>query len=66
MKTIKTLFEYQKFQPNARLQDRIDAVAAKYLTDDHEIADDELDVSAAGEVMYAKLFRNNTDAGQTE
>lgn len=66
MKTIKTLFEYQKFQPNVRLQGRIDAVAAKYLMDDHEIADDELDVSAAGEVMYGRSLQNDTDAGQAE
>lgn len=62
MKMIKTLFAYQEFQPNTYLQSRIDAVAAKYLMEDnHEIADDELDISAAGEVVYGKPFRKDTD-----
>lgn len=46
---LRSLFEYQKFAPNARLQSRLDAVAAKYLADGVELMDDELDVAAAGE-----------------
>lgn len=65
MKMIKTLFAYQEFQPNVCLQSRIRAVEEKYLADEHEIADDELDISAAGEVIYGKSFRRGTDAGQT-
>lgn len=62
VKMINTLFAYQKFQPNAALQGKIDAVGAKYLPECHEIPDDELDISAAGEAVYRKSFRGDADA----
>lgn len=49
MRELRTLFAYQKFNPNARLQARIDAITAKYLLDGDELDDDALDVAAAGE-----------------
>lgn len=61
MKNISTLFEYHIFQPNAALQLKIDAVENRYMRDVHEITDDELDVSAAGDAAYGKPLRRKTD-----
>lgn len=50
MRNLKSLFEYQKFNPNARLQAKIDAVTDKYLSCGTALLDDELNmVAAAGE-----------------
>lgn len=49
MRDLRTLFEYQKFNPNVRLQSKIDAITEKYLSDGVELDDDELNVAAAGE-----------------
>ena len=49
MRDIRSLFEYQKFKPNPGLQSRIDAVTEKYLSDEVELDDDELDIAAAGD-----------------
>ena len=44
---IRTLFEYQSFEPNAELQEVIDAVHARYAS--RMLSDDEADwVAAAG------------------
>ncbi len=62
MKSLKTLFEYQKFKPHAGLQKKIDAVSAKYLSGGVELADEELNVAAAGEPQPVKPFQENQDA----
>ncbi len=62
MKSIKTLFEYQKFQPNAELQVKIDAVTQKYLQNGVELPDEALDLSAAGEIRHANPFSEKYDA----
>ncbi len=62
MKNLKTLFEYQKFQPNAGLRKKTDAVAAKYLSGGTELADEELNLSAAGEFQPVRPFQENRDA----
>lgn len=50
MRNLKHLFEYQKFNPNAGLQSKIDAVTEQYLSQACTLSDDELHmVSAAGE-----------------
>lgn len=56
MNSLRNLFEYQRFAPNARLQEKLDAVGAKYLTHGLELADDELDVAAAGEIYPSRVF----------
>lgn len=56
MRDIRALFEYQKFNPNVRLQAKIDMVAEKYLTGGVELSDDDLDVVAAGESQQSELL----------
>ncbi|HIU33509.1 MAG TPA: hypothetical protein IAB02_03015 [Candidatus Pullichristensenella excrementigallinarum] len=53
MLRIKELFEYQRFVQNQRLQSLIDAVCSQYLIDDAAIAEDFLDLSAAGDPTQA-------------
>ena len=62
MKNLKILFEYQKFKPNAGLQKKINAISAKYLSGGVELADEELNVAAAGEPQPLKVFPENQDA----
>ncbi len=62
MKNLKILFEYQKFKPYAGLQKKIDAVSEKYLSGGVELADEELDVAAAGEPQPLESFPENRDA----
>lgn len=51
MKDLITLFEYQKFNPNTRLEKRIKNVNALFsIPPSNELPDDILDVSAAGEL----------------
>ncbi len=59
---LKTLFEYQKFQPNAGLQRKIDAAAAKYLSGGVALEDEELNVAAAGEPQPDRPFSEREDA----
>lgn len=49
MEKLRMLFEYQRFAPNSRLRAKLDAVGARYFASGEELADDELDVAAAGE-----------------
>ncbi len=49
MKNLRELFEYQKFNPNPRLQAKIDEITGKYLSNGVELGDDDLDVAAAGD-----------------
>lgn len=60
MRNLKLLFEYQRFAPNDALQSRLDAVAAKYFVGGTALDDDELDVSAAGELY--RTLREDADA----
>ena len=62
MREIRTLFEYQKFKPNSRLQSKIDAVTEKYLTGGVELADDDLNVAAAGDLRTSEPPVGETDA----
>lgn len=62
MKSLRTLFEYQKFAPNARLQSRISAVEERYLSGGAALSDDMLDVAAAGELHRKSLFLETEDA----
>ena len=62
MRDIRMLFEYQKFKPNSRLQSKIDAVTEKYLTDGVELADDDLNVAAAGALHQSEPPLEETDA----
>ncbi len=67
MKSIKTLFEYQKFEPNSELQTKIDAITHKYLQDKRlqdgvELRDEDLDLAAAGEIERIILFPEKYDA----
>ena len=62
MRDIRMLFEYQKFKPNSRLQSKIDAVTEKYLTDGVELADDDLNVAAAGALQQSEPPLEETDA----
>jgi len=59
MRDIQVLLEYQKFNPNVRLQAKIDMVTEKYLTDGEELADDDLDVAAAGESQQSDFLWKN-------
>lgn len=54
MRDLRTLFEYQKFKPNDRLQVKIDAITEKYMSNGIELDDDELDVAAAGEAHQSE------------
>ena len=65
MRKIKTLFEYQKFNPNSTLQARIDAIAEQYLAGGVELADDDLNVAAAGDLYQvgSPLTERNADEG---
>lgn len=65
MRKINALFEYQKFNPNSTLQTRIDAVAEQYLAGGVELADDDLNVAAAGDLyqMGSPLTERNADEG---
>lgn len=56
MNSLRKLMEYQRFAPNEHLQKKLDAVGAKYLACGVELADDELDVAAAGEVYGGRLL----------
>lgn len=51
MDTLKELFEYQRFAENPRLQRQIDAVARRVLATGQALADDELELAAAGEAQ---------------
>lgn len=63
MKSLRTLFEYQKFNPNTRLQSRIDAVAERYLSCGAALSDDALTlVAAAGEPCGHEPPAEGTDA----
>ena len=62
MKDIRMLFEYQKIQPNCRLQSKIDSIAEKYLSDGVELADDDLNVAAAGDLHQSEPPLEDTDA----
>ena len=64
MRDLRMLFEYQKFKPNSRLQSKIDAVAEKYLSDGVELADDDLNVAAAGDLHQSELPLEETDANK--
>ncbi len=64
MKRLKSLFEYQKFKPNAGLQAKINAVTAKYMSGGAELTDDELNVAAAGEIQPSKSFPEIQDANR--
>ena len=61
MKDIRMLFEYQKFKPNNRLQSKIDAVTETYLSDGVELADDDLNVAAAGDLCKSDPPLEETD-----
>ena len=62
MKSLRTLFEYQKFRPNAKLQAKIDAVAKNDLRGCAELSDEEMDVAAAGEPPLWDLLSKKGDA----
>lgn len=62
MSYLQTLLEYQKFQPNAYLSKKIDAVSSRYLMQGVELEDEELDVAAAGEVYLKPRLGEKTDA----
>lgn len=62
MKDLRALLEYQKFNPNVRLQAKIDRVTDKYLTDGVELSDEDLDVAAAGEALQSELLLEKQDA----
>ena len=64
MRDLRTLFEYQKFKPNGRLQSKIDAIAEKYLSDGVELPDDELNVAAAGDPHQSEPPSEEADADQ--
>lgn len=64
MRDIRILFEYQKFKPDIRLQTKIDAITKKYLSDGVELADDELDIAAAGESHHGEPPLEKQDADQ--
>lgn len=64
MREIRMLFEYQKFKPNSRLQSKIDAVTEKYLSDGVELADDDLNVAAAGDLHQSEPPLEETDANK--
>lgn len=48
MDDIRTLFDYQRFSPNPRLQKQIDSVYKRYLSQGEALSDEMLDVAAAG------------------
>ncbi len=49
MKNIDVLFEYQKFNPNSKLESKIKEVNSRFFSHGNELDDDMLDVAAAGE-----------------
>ncbi len=53
-RNIRLLFEYQKFNHNNSLQQKIDDVNARYFSNVVELDDTILDVSAAGEPNSSK------------
>lgn len=62
MKNLRALLEYQKFSPNTHLQEKIAMVTEKYMADGVELADDDLNVAAAGESLQSDLLFGETDA----
>ena len=54
MDVLKELFEYQRFEPNHRLQEQIDAVYRRYFSEAQALSDDALDIAAAGEPWMEK------------
>lgn len=54
MDRLKGLFEYQRFAGNKKLSGQIEAVRLEYFGG-MEIADDELDLSAAGDMDSLRL-----------
>lgn len=50
--TIFRIFQNQKAEPSLHLQAIVEMVGRKYLTEENAIADDELDVWAAGDGGY--------------
>ncbi len=62
MKDLFTLFEYQKFNPNTRLEKRIRTVNALFsITSSKELPDDILDVSAAGDILGEGWGKSDAD-----
>ncbi len=65
MKRLKNLFEYQKFNPNSRLQAKIDEVTQKYLLNGVELDDDDiLNVAAAGDPYQSSAHLEKRDDGK--
>lgn len=63
MRNLKNLFEYQKFNPNAALQSKIDTVTKRYMSCGAALSDDELNmVAAAGEPYLNTPPSEKTDA----
>jgi len=56
IKKLNLLFEYQKFSRNSSLRTKIDEVNARYISKGVELADNILDVSAAGEPNLNSLI----------
>lgn len=56
IKKLNLLFEYQKFSRNSSLKTKIDEVNARYISQGVELADNILDVSAAGEPNLNSLI----------
>ncbi len=54
MRNLTVLFEYQKFNPNTSLEKKIADVHSRYSKDGEELADEDMDLSAAGECMSDK------------
>lgn len=61
MKNLTVLFEYQKFNPNTRLEEKIADVNSRYSADGVELADEDMDLSAAGENVIDKSGWGKTD-----
>lgn len=49
MDNIRELFEYQRFDPNPKLQQQIDVVYRRHLAYGQPLSDDSLDLAAAGD-----------------
>ncbi len=61
MRKLATLFEYQKFNPNTGLEEKIADVHSRYTSNGVELADEEMDVSAAGECIINKGWWKKAD-----
>lgn len=48
MRNLTVLFEYQKFNPNTSLERKIAGVHSRYSKGGEELADEDMDLSAAG------------------